>query len=326
MKASRLLSILMLLQSHPRMTAAALAQALEVSPRTILRDIDQLSAAGVPVWAERGREGGFCLRPGWSTQLTGMTEPEAHALLLAGLPAAAADLGLGGAALSARLKLVGSLPAPLREQAARVAERLHIDPVDWYRAADTPTQLREVAEAVWHSRRLRVRYASWRRTTWREWEPLGLVLKAGAWYLAAREAGDTAVRTYRLASVQALAPGRGHFRRPRGFDLAAYWREAAARFEAELRPVPVQLWVSPRAWGWLMNGRHEVVELPDEAGAAGRPAGWRAVRVAVESLEQGARQVLGYGDEAEVVAPAALRRLVAEVAQRLHQRHAGDGG
>ncbi|WP_374673842.1 helix-turn-helix transcriptional regulator [Ideonella sp.] len=322
MKASRLLSILMLLQSHPRMTAAALAQALEVSSRTILRDIDQLSAAGVPVWAERGREGGFCLRPGWSTQLTGMTEPEAHALLLAGLPAAAAELGLGGAALSARLKLVGSLPAPLREQAARVAERLHIDPVDWYRAPDTPTQLREVAEAVWHNRRLRVRYTSWRRTTWREWEPLGLVLKAGAWYLAAREAGDTAVRTYRLASVQALAPGRGSFRRPRGFDLAAYWREAAVRFEAKLRPLHAQLWVSPRAWGWLVHGRQEVVALPPGEIVPAGPADWRAVRLAVESVEQGARQVLGYGDEVEVVAPLALRRRVAELADRVRQRHA----
>ncbi|MDP3615481.1 MAG: HTH domain-containing protein, partial [Rubrivivax sp.] len=134
MKASRLLSILMLLQSHERMTAAALAQALEVSERTILRDMDHLSAAGVPVWAERGREGGFCLRPGWSTQLTGMTEAEAHALLLAGLPGPATELGLGEAALSARLKLVASLPTPLREQAAEVADRLHIDPVDWYRA------------------------------------------------------------------------------------------------------------------------------------------------------------------------------------------------
>src|SRR5450755_891180 len=197
MKSSRLLSILMLLQARGRMTASALAQAMEVSERTILRDVDQLSAAGVPLWAERGRHGGFQLRPGWSTELTGMTEPEANALLLAGLPGPATELGLGAAAASARLKLVASLPAEWREQAEHVGARLHIDPVDWYRAADTPHHLQEVARAVWHSRRLAVSYESWSGTRRRELEPLGLVLKAGAWYVVARSAGSEAVRTYR---------------------------------------------------------------------------------------------------------------------------------
>jgi len=138
----------MLLQSRGRMTAPALAQAMEVSTRTILRDIDQLSAAGVPLWGERGRQGGFRLREGWSTALTGMTEPEANALLLAGLPGPATELGLGAAAASARLKLVASLPSEWREQADRVGTRLHVDPIDWYRAPDTPKHLREVADAV----------------------------------------------------------------------------------------------------------------------------------------------------------------------------------
>ena len=322
MKASRLLSILMLLQSHERMTAAALAQALEVSERTILRDMDQLSAAGVPVWAERGREGGFRLRPGWSTQLTGMTEAEAHALLLAGLPGPATDLGLGEAALSARLKLVASLPAPLREQAAEVADRLHIDPVDWYRVPDTPKHLREVAHAVWRSRRIHVRYASWRRTVWRELEPLGLILKAGAWYIAAREAGQRDVRSYRLASVLEFLPGRASFKRPRGFALAAYWRESQARFEAELRPLQARVRLSPRALGWLMHGRGPYVELPQEEGSDTGPVGWTPVLLALESIEQGARQILGYGGEAEVLEPALLRTRVAELAGRVRGQHA----
>lgn len=318
MKASRLLSILMLLQSHGRLSATALAQALEVSGRTILRDVDQLSAAGVPIWAERGREGGFRLRPGWSTQLTGMTEPEAAALLLAGLPGPATELGLGQAALSARLKLVASLPAPLREQAAQVADRLHIDPVDWYRAPDTPTQLRQVAEAVWRSRRIRVRYASWRKTSWRELEPLGLVLKAGAWYLAAREAGQRDVRTYRLASIRELSPGSGSFRRPARFDLAGYWREASARFEAELRPLQARVRVSALALRWLVHARSRFVEEPE---ATCERAGWHLVQLALESLEQGARQILGFGGEAEVVEPAALRTRVADLAGRIQRDH-----
>lgn len=318
MKASRLLSILMLLQTRERMTAAALAQALEVSQRTILRDVDHLSAAGVPIWAERGREGGFRLRPGWSTQLTGMTEPEANALLLAGLPGAATELGLGSAAVSVRLKLVASLPVPLRDQAARVAERLHVDPVDWYRTPDSPTELRQAAEAVWHGRRIRVRYASWRRTAWRELEPLGLVLKAGAWYLAAREADQRDVRTYRLASVLELRPGRGSFRRPSGFDLASYWRESAARFESELRPLQARVSLSARALGWLVHARSRFVEVPGDPGAG---AGWHSVLLDLESLEQGARQILSFGGEARVIEPAPLRARVADLAGRIAVDH-----
>lgn len=326
MKASRLLSILMLLQSRERMSAPALARALEVSTRTILRDMDQLSAAGVPLWSERGREGGFRLRPGWSTQLTGMTEPEAQALLLAGMPGAATGLGLGEAALSARLKMVASLPVPLREQGARVAERLHIDPVDWYHAPDEPAHLREVAEAVWRGRRIRLRYASWRRTGWRELEPLGLVLKAGAWYVAAREAGQREVRTWRLASVREVAPGNGGFRRPASFDLAAHWRESSARFEAGLRPLQARVHVSPRALNWLVHARTpHVEEPPSSAGGRGR-AGWTVVQLALESLEQGAQRILGFGGEAEVLDPAPLRARVAALAARIAQAHAGDDG
>ncbi|APV49116.1 transcriptional regulator [Betaproteobacteria bacterium GR16-43] len=321
MKASRLLSILMLLQSRERMTAAALAQALDVSGRTIMRDLDQLSAAGIPIWAERGREGGLRLRPGWSTRLTGMTEHEAHALLLAGLPGPAAELGLGEAALSARLKVVASLPIPMREQAARVADRLHIDPVDWYRASDTAPHLREVADAVWRSARIRVRYASWRKTSWRELEPLGLVLKAGAWYAAAREAGKRDVRTYRLAHVLELLAGRGTFKRPPSFDLARYWRESLARFENELRPMQARVWMSPWALESLAQTRSRFVELPALPGGGGERAGWRPVLLAIESVEEGARHILGFGGEAEVIEPESLRVMVSDMAGRIHLDH-----
>lgn len=322
MKASRLLSILMLLQAQGRLTAGVLARSLEVSERTILRDIDQLSAAGVPLWGERGCRGGFQLRPGWTTQLTGMTEAEASALLLVGLPDAATELGLGHAAASARLKLVASVPAPLRDSAATVAERLHIDPVDWYRSADTPAFLREAADAVWQGKRIRVDYASWRGTSRRDLEPLGLVLKAGAWYLAARDVGKEAVRTYRLASVLALGAGGGSFRRPRGFDLARYWQESSARFESELRPLQARVLVSPRAMGWLVHARSRFVTTPAPLGHEVVPAGWRCVSLPLESIEHGARQMLGFGAEVEVLEPATLRAEVARLAARILQRHA----
>jgi predicted DNA-binding transcriptional regulator YafY len=322
MKASRLLSVLMLLQTHGRVTAHTLARALEVSERTILRDIDQLSAAGVPLWGERGRLGGFQLRPGWTTQLTGMTEAEAHALLLAGMPGPATELGLGKAAVSARLKLLASVPAPLRSGAAIVAERLHIDPLDWYRSADTPAFLREAAEAVWHGRRVQVEYTSWRGSSRRELEPLGLVLKAGAWYMAARETGKDAVRTYRLASIQAIEVRKAGFRRPHHFDLARYWQESAARFESELRPLQAQVLISPRALGWLVHGRSRFVTEPGgSANGQPVPAGWQLVSMPIESVEHGARQMLGYGAEVEVVTPQALRDEVAKLAALALQRH-----
>jgi predicted DNA-binding transcriptional regulator YafY len=314
MKASRLLSILMLLQSHGRMTAGALAGAMEVSERTILRDIDQLSAAGVPLWGERGRAGGFQLREGWSTQLTGLTEPEANALMLAGLPSAATELGLGAPAASARLKMVASLPAPWREQAARVGERLHIDPIDWYRAQDTPQFLLEAADAVWRGRRVQVRYQSWRGASQRELEPFGLVLKAGAWYLAAREVGHDDMRTYRLASVIDLVVGTRAVKRPRGFDLARWWRESSARFESELRRLQARVRMTERGMGWLANARLPFVAVP------GADAG--EVLLAIESVEHGARQLLAFGAEVEVIAPRALRNEVLRQARALLARHA----
>ncbi len=312
MKASRLLSILMLLQARGRMTAGALAQAMEVSERTILRDIDQLSAAGVPLWGERGRQGGFQLREGWSTQLTGMTEPEANALLLAGLPGPATELGLGAAAASARLKMVASLPSGWRERADRVGQRLHIDPVDWYRAQDAPRFLREVADAVWRGRRIEVLYESWRGEAWRVLEPLGLVLKAGAWYLVARAVGagakDDGARTYRLASLLDLKAVGAAFKRPRGFDLARVWQARAARFESELRSVEVRARVSARCLKWLANARIPFADLPASEGTG------HEVAIRVESVEQGARQLLGFGDEIEVLAPPALRERMAQQA------------
>ena len=317
MQASRLLSILMLLQARGRMTARALAQAMEVSQRTILRDVDQLSAAGVPLWGERGRQGGFQLSAGWSTQLTGMTEPEANALLLAGLPGPATELGLGAAAASARLKLVASLPSAWREQADRVGECLHIDPLDWFRARDTPKFLREVADAVWHGRRISVNYESWRGAAKRELEPLGLVLKAGAWYLVARTAGKDSVRTYRLASVLALTPSVRKFKRPRGFDLGRTWRESAARFESELHKVHARIRVSPRGLKWLENARIETIPLPFETPRRNGRPDWRDMQMPIESIEHGARQLLGFGAEIEVIEPVELRAEVLRQAARL---------
>lgn len=323
MQASRLLSILMLLQARGRMTAPALAATLEVSERTILRDIDQLSAAGVPLWGDRGRNGGFQLRAGWSTELTGLTEPEANALLLAGLPGAATDLGLGSAAASARLKLVASLPGEWREQADRVGARLHIDSVDWYRTQETPVHLRELADAVWNSFKIKIKYESWNGVVSRELEPLGLILKAGAWYIAARGVGDIKVRTYRASNVLEIQSSRKNFKRPTKFELAHYWRESAKRFEAELYRLQAKIRVSPRALKWLLNARTQVTVLAPEAKRTKGKADWQDALIPIESIEAGARQLLAFGGEIEVVDPPELRARIIEDANAIVAHYVG---
>ncbi len=317
MQATRALSILMLLQAAPR-TAAELATHLEVSVRTILRDIDQLSAAGVPVYADRGRHGGLRLREGWSTTLTGMTEDESQALILAGLPVAATQLGLGEAAVRARLKALAALPTAWRGKADATAARLHIDPVDWYRAHDATPHLHEVARAVWDARVLDVRYRSWTRTERKTLEPLGLVLKAGAWYVVARRAAADAASTraarsaarsdaaperiYRVANIEQAIVG-SRFVRPRRFDLPAHWRESARRFEAELARLQARVRLSPRALEWVHNARMPIARL----GASRERAGWHDAVLALESVEHGARRLLSFADELEVLGPPQLR-------------------
>lgn len=322
MRASRLLSILMLLQARGRMSAQALADAVEVSLRTVYRDVDQLSAAGVPVWAERGRHGGFQLRPGWQTRLTGLTEPEARALFMAGLPGPAAELGLGGAALSARRKMVAALPGDLQQDAERVAARFHLDPHDWYRATPPTEHLTAVAEAVWSEHRIAVRYESWNGVRDRELEPLGLVLKAGAWYMAARAAAGEPARTYRLSNIQALTALGKRFRRPTRFDLAAWWRETTERFEAGLYHGTARLRVSPRGWRLLQQMPPAVADAAarSQVEDAGVP-GWRRVEVPIESIEHAAQQLLRLGAELEVIAPVELRRALLETARRIVLRH-----
>lgn len=328
MKASRLLSIMMMLQARGRMTAPALAQALEVSERTILRDIDQLSNAGVPIWSDRGRNGGFQLREGWRTELTGLTEREAHALFLAGLPEPATALGLDAIAASARLKMIASLPPESREQADRVASRLYIDTVDWYRAQETPPLLREVADAVWGAYRIEVRYESWRGLSRRELEPLGLVLKGGAWYLVARVAGRPGALTFRLANIHELKSSGRRFKRPARFDLAGHWREAMHRYEADLYRLTAHIAVSPRGEKWLLNERIKTLPVARDAWSPEVPAGWQALSMPIESIEHGVRKLLGYASEVKVIGPPALKHKLIEALSRVNdlyrQAHESD--
>ena len=306
MRASRLLSLLMLLQSRGRVSAAALAEALEVSVRTIHRDVDELSAAGVPIWADRGRLGGFQLQPGWRTRVDGLTAPEAQAMFLGGLPGPAAELGLGEAMASAQLKLLAALPEGWREDARRVSARFHLDPIDWYRGPSATDHLPLVAQAVWNERRLSMRYESWKGEVRRNVDPLGLVLKAGIWYLAAQVGNG--VRTYRLSNILELQPTDEAFERPPAFDLAAWWQASTKRFEKALAVDTARLRVSASGMKALRDLGAAVAQAAEASASAPDESGWQRVTIPIESIPHAAAQVLRLGAQAEVLKPAALRR------------------
>lgn len=320
MRASRLLSILIQLQIHGRVSARALAEGFEVSKRTIYRDVDELSAAGVPIYAERGAAGGFALLDGWQTRLTGMTGEEAEAILLSSLPATAADLGFGESAATARLKLFAAMPAQSSLAARRVADRFHFDPIPWHRRpAPRREDLRLLSRAVWECRRLALTYDSWAGPKPRVLEPLGIVLKAGEYYFVAMRRGRPAI--HKLDYARDLILLDEAFARPAEFDLVAAWQDALAQFEASLRRDIARLRVAPDAMSRLGSLNADMAE-PIFAATPG-PDGWREVEVPIEGIGYAAGQLLGFGTAIEVLAPDALRAELHKRAEAVVARYRG---
>ncbi|MEU4805978.1 WYL domain-containing protein [Actinosynnema sp. NPDC023587] len=306
MRAGRLLSLLLLLQSRGRMTARELADELEVSVRTVYRDVEALGSAGVPVYADRGPAGGYRLLAGYRTRLTGLTEEEAGSLFLAGMPGPAAELGLGAVVAAAQLKLLAALPPELRSRAGRIRERFHLDTSGWFRQAEEMPFLASIADAVWEQRRVRVRYRRWGgpgSEVERVVGPLGLVLKGGIWYLVAEASGE--VRTYRVSRVLELHAVEEAFARPDGFDLAGFWLDWSVRFEERMYPMTVTVRLTGDG---LRRARVLLSPVAGRALAEVEPAWeWTAVRLPVESLDHALVDVLRLGADAEVVEPAELR-------------------
>jgi len=313
-QASRLLSILMLLQARQRVSATELAEHAEVSVRTIYRDIEQLSAAGVPVYADRGRTGGFRLLEGWRTSLTGLTAAEAQAMFLTGLPGPATELGLGEALATAQLKLAAALPIGWQADAQRVGSRVHLDTTGWYRVTTPADHLALVAAAVWSDEVITIRYDSWSGVSDRELRPLGLVIKGGAWYLVAtRVSGAAEPRTYRLSNIlDASATGR-HFRRPARFDLAAYWETSTREFEATIYRSEALVRVTDRGLHVLARMNSAVAAVVDRAVPDG--PGWHRLVIPIESAAHAAEDLLGLGIDVEVLQPKSLRVVMAATAR-----------
>lgn len=321
MLGQRLLSILLLLQTRGTLSATALAEEFEVSVRTIYRDIDQLSASGIPVYAERGRDGGFRLRDGYRTRLTGLTRQEAETLLLAGLPGPASELGLADPLATARLKLLAALPDDLQTGAERVASRFHLDPAGWFHAASRADCLPGIARAVWESRYLRVTYLREGQAHQRKLGPLGLVLKGGIWYLVAQR--GKAHRTYRVSNVASADVLDETYERPVGFDLAAYWKRSSSDYEAGVYRGQADIRLSPRGRRLLeLLGPH-VAAGAEASAQAPDTDGWIRCTIPIESIDYATRELLRLADEVEVLGPDELRQAMAEIAHALVGRYSG---
>jgi predicted DNA-binding transcriptional regulator YafY len=324
MRASRLVSLLLLLQTRGQLTAAELARELEVSERTIHRDVEALSASGVPIYAERGAHGGIRLVDGYRTRLTGMTGEEAEALFLAGLPGPAAELGLGTVVAAAQLKVLASLPSELRTRASRLVERFHLDVGEWFHASQPVPHLGALSDAVWNGTRCVIDYYREAGLVRRVIDPLGLVLKGGIWYVVA--AVDGQLRTYRVSRVAAVEVEGTTFERPAGFELASYWTESSAAFERDAPRIEVVVRVRSdrlddlrRAAGYAVVQAAESLNDPD-------PEGWLRLRLRMDWPDEVAGVLLGAGRWVEVLEPPEVRARVAATARAVAERYAADPG
>ncbi|MFB7746150.1 helix-turn-helix transcriptional regulator [Streptomyces sp. NPDC056132] len=339
MRAARLIKMVLLLQARPAMTATELARELEVSERTVTRDAQALAEAGVPVYADRGRAGGYRLVGGYRTRLTGLARSEAEVLFLSGVPGALREMGLEDAASAARLKVSAALLPSLKDAPSTAAQRFHLDAPGWWQEPKTPELLPAVAEAVWDDRCVRVGYRrparreakratehgvehGVEREVERDLEPYGLVLKAGVWYLCARaaeEGGD--FRVYRLDRFTAVAAGEARFVRDEGFDLPRFWEARAEEFARTVLRDTVVVRVSPAGAALLpyTTGDRGVVREALERAGEPDEEGRLTLILPVESQEVAYSQLMALGPELEVLEPAELRTRFTASARALRQ-------
>jgi len=321
----------MFLQARGRMTAGELAEELEVSERTIYRDLEALNAAGVPVLAERGPGGGCELPENYRTNLTGLSEPEVRGLFLSAVPGPLADLGLGKSIEAAVLKLTASLPAVQRDNIGQMRERIHIDTAEWFRPPEQVPHLDTVQRAVWADRCVAVLYTrSDNGLVRRRLEPYGLVAKAGVWYMVAamstlvRPLGVTRVKTarrqlqvYRVSRIVEARVLEEQFERPEWLNLQEYWerwqqefQDSLPRYATRIRVAPDIVPLLPRLHGEGVRALISNADPPDAHG-------WIEITLVFQSLEEACISVLGLGASAEVVEPAELHIAVLEAAARV---------
>jgi predicted DNA-binding transcriptional regulator YafY len=319
------MAILLHLQANGGATAPQLAEQLGVSVRTIYRDVSALQAAGAPLWTETGPHGGIRLVEGWRSDLDGLTTDEALALFVGGPTAAVDQLGLGAYLAAAQVKVLATMPPDAARRAQEGRARFLLDAPGWFQRVEATEALATIAEAVWTDRRLALTYRRGEGTVSRRVDPLGLVLKAGTWYLVARHRID--LRTYRVSRVVSARMLTGGFDRPPDFDLGACWAETSAEFDRSILRLQVRLRVSPEAQRRLPSVVPSVATSEALAGAGDPDAdGWREVVLWVESESVAHGQLVALGSGFEVLAPVALRRAVAATAAEMARRNGRAAG
>ncbi len=313
MRADRLLSLVLLLRNRGRMSAAALARELEVSTRTVLRDVEALSAAGIPVYAERGRDGGFALLPGFTTDLTGLTVAEAKALLAAGAAATPAALGMAPAFASAMRKVLAAMPDAHRTAASRVAERVLVRQGGWFTDPVRDEHLGLIQQVVFAGRRLRLLYAAREgEARWRTVDPIGLVNAGGRWYLVATHRGSE--RTYRLSRVQDARELDEPARRDPTVDLAGIWDRRRSGFRALHESVVATVRVREER-------REDLLGSVLATAAESRADGWSTLDVEFGDAAHAGSVLWMLGDDAELLGPEKLREWIRLRASGMAERH-----
>jgi predicted DNA-binding transcriptional regulator YafY len=323
MRADRLLSLLMLLQTRGPLTARELARQLEVTERTVYRDVIALSTSGVPVFSERGPGGGISLLEDYRTNLTGLNPQEVRALFMLSIPSALDQLGVGPELRTALLKLSAALPASRRADQAGARQRIHLDPTGWFETEEQTPQLQTVQAAVWQDRMLEILYISQfgARLEMRV-APYGLVAKANTWNLVCtRDTQQRNLRVLRVAQIKSAALCDEQFQRPEDFDLPGFWKNWCEEFETGRPHYRVRARVSPILANILAENRRETLtSAPPQT-----QEGWQEVELSFENLEAARTRILGYGGAIEVLEPLALRLSVIDFACQTRARYPNNG-
>ncbi|WRP07200.1 YafY family protein [Rossellomorea aquimaris] len=312
MRGDRLVSILLLLQSHGQLTAKALSERLEVSERTIYRDMDALSGTGIPVVAERGKNGGWSLLEDYQTDLTGLKESEIRALFVSPSDHLLDDLGLTRTSEEARNKLIASLPSIYRENAKDVWNRIHIDTSSWRKQKERIASFEVIKEALWKENKLTITYQRANgQTDDRTVEPLGLVAKGDLWYLiASKENGE--IRNYRASRIQSAVLLDETFERPHDFDLAKYWNSSTKAFIKKLPSYEVKVEVTPSTLSRLtFTGRFaRVIKIGERSDTS-----WIPVTLSFDTENEAKGYLLGFADQVRVIEPDDLHQKILEMAE-----------
>lgn len=316
MRADRLFSIVLLLQRHHRLRAKVLADRLDVTERTIYRDIEALSIAGVPVYTRTGPDGGCFLDESYRTSLNWFTGAELQTLLYTTSASPLSELGIQSAVDSAILKLLAMLPNYHHQQVQQMSQRLYLDPSGWYDAPEDNPLLPFIKDAVWGDKMIDVAYETWEGEIKQiRLHPYSLVYKSGRWYLVACKAVDNKMRTYRVTRLKDIQPLSTSFERRQDFNIADYWNASSTQFLQRLPTYPVTLRVRGEGLTYfqhMYSERYEVIEEQED---------WKIMQVQYTVFEEARTSVLGLGIDAEVIKPQELHDAVIQQAQAIIKKH-----